>query len=474
MLLSFEKDDPVRKQLRDFQRLKAVLFSKEGNPELFLPYDSLAIELHDLQDQLNDEHSLLDQYRIFSRFISDLGCGHTQLHPNKKVYREWLGAYSSIPIDYFLFERRLITNELDPKEKSNLINIQPELEGSPLLEDGTEIVAIEGRSISEMMSKIGEYLSSDEDHIAFKYFQARQFFEFYRQLSYQETKDSITISYLSGDDTLKVRLATGKAPVNTMNERIYSDHSKRGSYESDMGKFKIIRGEYGYFRFKSFVSSTGKSYDDFLRSSFKQLKNEEIDKLVIDLRGNTGGVMQYNLVSYFTGQNVKLGSYIVSKPQNTSSDKGIKKLNSMYLRHMALSKKQEQEIRSGNFDSGDVYSPKVDTNLIYKGQLIVITDEGTFSSAAMLACHLKTLAKAKIIGRTAGGSFYGGNSGTLLVTLPNSKFTLLVNPNSFKSQLERGDDPIAIKIPDLELHPKYMIQQKLDAYYFREATRTFE
>lgn len=454
--------------------MQAVLFSKEGNPELYLPYDSLKIELHDLQDQLNNEHSLLDQYRIFSRFVSDLGCGHTQLHPNKKVYREWLGKYNSIPIDYFLFERRLITNALDPKEKANLIKNQPELARNPLLNTGTEIIAIDGKHVPEMMKKIGEYLSSDEDHIAFKYFQARQFFEFYRQLGYPQQKDSITITYVVNQDTLNIRMATGRAPVNTMNERIYNDHDKRGGYESDMGEFRIIRHEYGYFRFKSFVSSAGKSYDEFLYNSFREIKNKGIDKLVIDLRGNTGGVMQYNLVSYFTGKDVKLGSYIVSKPHKSSSEKGIKKFNSMYLRHVALSKKQEQEIRNGRFDSGDVYSPGVDTNLIYKGQLTVITDEGTFSSAAILACHLKTLANAKIIGRTAGGSFYGGNSGTLLVTLPNSKFRLLVNPNSFKSQLARTNDPIAIKIPDRILHPEYTVPHKLDAYYFKEATRTFE
>lgn len=469
-------DNPVRKQLRDLQRLESVLFSKEGRPDLFVSKDSLIHELDVIRKELDEEMDILEQFKIFSKFISDIGCGHTQLHPNRKVYKAWLGEYESVPIDYFLIGRKLVTNELEEKEKEVFIETHPHLVNSPLLITGTEIVSINDHSIDRIMRRAGEYLSSDEDHISFKYYQARHFFEFYRYISQLESekgRDSIKITYISHNDTLDVNLALGRAPVNTMNKRIYKDQNTRIENESDMGQFKVIRNKYGYFRFKSFAASSGRTYHEFLVNAFRELKDKDIQKLVIDLRGNTGGVMQYELISYFTGPEVRLGSYIVSKPHKTTSAKGISKFNSMYFRHIVLSKKQEQEIRDGKFDEGDVHAPNLDTNLIYNGQVVVITDEGTFSSAAILASHLKTLANAKIVGRTAGGSFYGGNSGTLLVKLPNSKFTLLVNPNTFKSQLEPVSDPTAIKIPDKILNPEYKLPHKLDAYYFKEATRLF-
>lgn len=472
--MSAGQDDPVRKQLRDLKRLESALFSKEGRPDLFIPFDSLRSEIDRMETELGKELSLLEQYRIYSRFVSDIGCGHTQLHPNKKVYRSWLAEYNSIPIDYYLFGQKLVTNKLSAKEKEYLLKYQKHLKGSALLESGTEIIAINDKSTEEMMLEIGEFLSSDEDHVAFKYFQARHYFEFYRHLSNPFTEDSVRISYIKGKDTVTESLKVGRAPVETMNARMFSDQEARLEHESDMGEFRIIRNKYGYFRFKSFVASSGRDYANFLENAFRKMKEDEIDKVVVDLRGNTGGVMQYDLISYFIGSGTKLGSYVVSKPHKESSGKGIKKFNMMYLRHILLSKKQEQEIKSGVFDSGTIVSAIPDTSLQFKGEIVVITDEGTFSSAAILASHLKTLAEAKIIGRTAGGSFYGGNSGTLLVKLPNSKFTLLVNPNTFKSQLERGEDPTAIKLPDLELNPEYMADHKLDAYYFREATRTFD
>jgi hypothetical protein len=467
-------DDPIRKQLRDLKKVEETLFAKEGTLDLYISNDHIKTELERLRNTLSREVSILEQFKAYSKLISDLGCGHTQVHPNKRVYRAWLAERSTLPMDYFLFGRRLITNELDAKDKSSILALQPHLKKSPLLQTGTEILSIDDNTVEQMMTGIGEFLSSDEDHQSFKFFQARNFFEFYRHLDNPLSKDSVKIVYIHNSDTLTEWVNPGTAPVNTMNKRIFEDQSAQLNDETDMGSFKVIKNKYGYFRFKSFVASSGGDYNLFLEESFSKLKDNEIEHLVIDLRGNTGGVMQYDLVSYFTGPDVPLGSYIVSKPRDGATDKGIKKLNGMYLRHILLSKKQEQEIRTGRFGGGKVNSRNVDTSLVYKGQVVVITDEGTFSSAAILASHLKSLCNAKIVGRTAGGSFYGGNSGTLLVRLPSSKLSLLVNPNTFKSQLVSTADPIQIKLPDRELHPKFMTSKKLDAYYFREATRSFD
>lgn len=474
LLLSGNWDDPVRKQLRDIKRIESTLFAKEGTLDLYISNERIRKELDRLRQTLSNEVSILEQFKAYSRLISDIGCGHTQIHPNKRVYRAWLTERAALPFDYYLVGKRLFINHLDEKDKRDIIENNPKLKKSALHQDGTEIISINGKRVEEMMDSIGELLSSDEDHSSFKYFQAKHFFEFYRHLADPLMMDSIEIIYLKNSDTIVERVMPGAAPVHSINKRIFQYQSDRLEMEANMGTFRIIKNKYGYFRFKSFVSSSGSAYNAFLEESFSKLKEEGIDHLVIDLRGNTGGVMQYDLVSYFTGPNVGLGSYVVSKPSNGKTDKGIKKMNGMYLRHILLSKRQEQEIRSGRFSDGRVLSPDVDTNLLFTGQVVVITDEGTFSSAAMLASHLKTLCNAKIVGRTAGGSFYGGNSGTLIVKLPSSGLSVLINPNTFKSQLTITEDPVKIKLPDKELNPGFLSDKKMDAFYFREATRVFD
>jgi hypothetical protein len=83
------------------------------------------------------------------------------------------------------------------------------------------------------------------------------------------------------------------------------------------------------------------------------------------------------------------------------------------------------------------------------------------------------MSKAKIIGRAAGGSFYAGNAGTLLVKLPQSGFLIAINPNTFYSHLDRTDDPSAIKQPDLFLSPLILKSSDRDQFYFKQAISLF-
>ena len=184
--------------------------------------------------------------------------------------------------------------------------------------------------------------------------------------------------------------------------------------------------------------------------------------------------MQYSFMKYLVGKGVNLGKYIIEKPNTRKNRKYVNKINIHYLRHTLMSYQQKKKMERGSFNEGIQETESLDTNLIYKGKIVVITDEGTFSSAAILACHLKTLSKAKIIGRPAGGSFYAGNAGTLLVKLPQSGFLIAINPNTFYSHLEREGDPGAIKQPDLYLSPLIIESSDRDQFYFKKAISLFE
>lgn len=461
--------DSVQKQLEDFNAFNQTLSQKEGRIDLHVPQETINSRLSQLKKQLQSEKSLLEQFKLFSATLSTIQCGHTQIYPNKAVLREWLAERNSLPIDYYLEGRRLIVSKTDPSDYKNV-----GVKFNRIIKPGAEILTIDHLSVEEMMDDIGQYISSDEDLEEFKYFQASQLFEFFRHMTNPFDKESVHVQYVYGADTNELYLPVGTAPVYTMNYRLldYAREDKKNSAE--FGDFKIIKSKYGYFRFKSFRLSYGKNYDEFLESSFKKMKSRKIDKLVVDLRGNMGGVMQYAFMRYMVGGDVELGRYVVEKPKTFKDSKYIKKFHVDYIKHRRMSKKQRTLKRRGQFHDGLIKTEKIDDDFVFDGQVVVITDEGTFSSAAMLACHLKTLKNAKIVGRTAGGSFYAGNAGTLEVKLPQSGFMLYVNPNTFYSQLPLSDDPKAIKVPDLELNPTHMKESKLDAYYFKNATELFQ
>jgi hypothetical protein len=471
--LTSGKKNLVSQQLEDFRIFKKVLTEKEGRLDLHTTIDSMMVHLNSLERTLSREQSALSQYKLFSKVLARIQCGHTQIHPSAAVLKEWLGARNSLPFDYILQGKKLYINALLKQDKEFTEEGKSNAENRKSIKARSEVLTIDTKTLDDMMEEIGPYLSSDEDAVDFKYYQVAQLFDFYRHMSSPFEKDSILMTYVTGSDTLSTYFQTGTAPVHTMNLRLKIMSDQFEAEEKEFGSFEVLRSKYAYFRFKSFKSSYGKDYETFLVNSFKRIKSKGIKKLIIDIRGNTGGAMQYSLMRYFVGEDVLLGRYVVEKPKKGLEDSHIRKFSPDYIKHKRMSRIQKRQVRRGKFEDGEVKTKKVDEELIFDGEIIVITDEGSFSSASMLACHLKTLCDAKIIGRTAGGSFYRGNAGTLTVQLPGSGFKMFVNPNTFYSQLTRTDDPFEIKQPDIIISPGYLKEQKLDEHYLKAALRSF-
>ena len=324
-----------------------------------------------------------------------------------------------------------------------------------------------------MMSEIGIYLSSDENSIDFKYYQASQLFEFYRHLSDPFLQDSVPVKYVHRGDTNLIYFTTGTAPVYTMNDRLGKSELRYQKNQKNLGEFAIVKKS-GYFRFKSFAHSYGVNYEAFLKRSFLKLKTKKIKRLIIDLRGNTGGAMQYQLMRYFVGENVSLGKYVVGKPKKVFESRHFKKLTPEFTKHRKISRKQKKMQRKGKFNDGIVQTEAIEKSLVYDGEIVLITDEGTFSSAAILACFLKSMKNAKIVGRRSGGSFYRGNAGTLILKLPHSKLQIFVNPNTFYSHLEENSSPLEIKEPNVHLSSILTDEKKRDRFYIKAAISTFK
>lgn len=472
-LLSATTGSSVSAQLKDFNVFKSVLLSKEGTIDLHVSKNTLDKALSYAEKNLGQPHSILEQYKIYALTLSVIQCGHTQIHPNREVFREWLKARNALPIDYYLIGKKLIVNKTLNQDEVELKNEYPDREPQKNVPAGAEILKLDHLTIPEMMREMGLFMSSDENGDDFKYFQAKHLFEFYRNLALPFDKDSVHVEYAFKGDTSELYLLTGRAPVYTINARLQKSSELFDKHEQNMGEFKIVQGS-GYFRFYSFKVSSGKKYEAFLKHSFDQLKKRKVKRLIVDLRGNTGGAMQYSIMRYFVGEGKYLGRYVIEKPKQGIESGHLKKIHADYMRHKRGTRIQKRKIRRNKFDNGRVETEAVDPSLVYTGALVVITDEGTFSSAGILACHLKSLCGAKIVGRAAGGSFYSGNAGTLALELPNSKLTVYVNPNTFYGHLTPPSDPFLIKQPDVELNRVIIDPKKQDDYYFKAAKNAFK
>lgn len=471
-LLSVGKNETDGQQ-KDLLVFKKVLLQKEGRLDLHVHERVIREDLDFLREKFKTSLSLIDQFKLYAATLSRIQCGHTQIHPNRDVLKEWLSHRKSLPFDYYLVGKRLVVNHTLPIDLPLIHENKSEREKKKSIPAGAEIISIDGKTVSEMMEGMSRFISSDENSMAFKYYQASQLFEFYRHLNHPFSADSLLVVYVNAGDTVDTYFQLGAAPVHTMNQRLHRFSKEIDQNGLNIGAFNIIDNR-GYFRFKSFKASFGPKYEVFLRNSFGKLKKRGITELVIDLRGNTGGAMQYQLMRYFVGEGVDLGRYVVEKPKNGFENSHLKKLNSDYFKHRRMSRIQKRLVRRGEFNRGSVVSEEVDESLIFKGKVVIITDEGTFSSAAVLAGQLKSLVNAKIAGSEAGGSFYSGNAGTLILELPKSKFTLFINPNTYYSHLTPVADPLLIKQPDKWIETLEQNERKRDRYFFQQAIQLLE
>ncbi len=444
----------LKLQRLDFERFQRAFFKIEANPYLHISEQALQSNFQKLREELRSPLSPLEQYQKYAAFLAKIQCGHTSLAPSKAVIKEWGRANQSLPFDVVLVNKKLFATATHPDDLILQAKNQKTAPKSTKVKDvivgGTEIYAIDHKNIAEWMEIISPFVSSDENGMDFKYYTASQLFDFYRYLANPEKKDSIEIQYIYKKDTISKFVKLQHPLVNTIRARFGND--KMAMKLKDFGSFSIEKNKYGYFKFESFQFSKGLKYDAFLKSSFESMKKKKIDKLIIDLRGNTGGIIQVEILRYLLEEGTDIGAYNFEK-QLTKSE--LRKLGvkmhswttKVYLKNLKALKKADKRNQEANgpLTVGKNFPEK------FKGNIVVITDEGTFSAASILACHLKTLAKAKIVGTTAGGSFYAGNAGTLELELKKSKLSIQLNPNFFSTQLyPAANIDLEIKKPDLE------------------------
>ena len=184
-LLSASKPiGPIEQQQQDVKVFKEVLLAKEGTLDLHTDMTVLKRSLDRLENDMMDEKSLLEQYKLYSRLLSLINCGHTQIHPNKATLKEWLSKRKSLPIDYYLVGKRLVVNRLLKEDDPYILDGRSKQARTHVIPTGSEILTIDNRTVAEMMEGISQYLSSDEGGVDFKYYQASYAFDFYRPMNH--------------------------------------------------------------------------------------------------------------------------------------------------------------------------------------------------------------------------------------------------------------------------------------------------
>ena len=222
------------------------------------------------------------------------------------------------------------------------------------------------------------------------------------------------------------------------------------------------------FTLNTFSNGDGKRLRRFIKKTFKKIDRQQINNLILDLRGNGGGdVGLYVLLNKYlckTPFKVADTTYAVAKslrPYTKYIRKGF--YNNIALIFFSRKKKD------GNYHYGfwerHFYKPKQRHH--YDGKLFVLTNGPTFSAASLLCNSIKGQSNVLLVGEETGGGWHG-NSGILIpdITLPNTK--LRVRLPLFKMvqfnhvpKTGRGIAP-DVFIPQTIEGVKYSLDRKMD------------
>lgn len=387
----------------------------------FYRYTSKAEFAHFIDSSLAAINGPLDQlayFRTLKPLIAKVRCVHTNVSLSAR-YTDHLNAQKNmLPLDVYF-----------KGEKAYIIHNYSDNGAVPI---GAELLSINDHPISAIKERIFSMISADGYNQTWKY-QAinNRFAQAYR-------------TNFEVNNTFKVRVATATGDKELILPAVY-DSLIPVPAAMDMHKqprltFKI-QDSVAVLTIHSFgetdIKAGGQQFRKFIAGVFKDLKLQHIQRLVIDLRNNTGGSDPNAalLCQYLIDQPFRYWDRIEVTEPFAMSIKGSARLvygkpvkkDSIYL--------WQRSRFTHEFDFYEQQLPQAD---VYRGKLVLMVNGACLSSCADVAAILQYNKRAILVGEETGGAYQGNNSGLipeakldlgLTVSIPLLKYVNAVDQN---------------------------------------------
>ncbi|WP_199118222.1 S41 family peptidase [Pedobacter sp. ASV28] len=359
---------------------------------------------------IDEQMSQLEFGKKIMYLISKVQDGHTGTNLSSKILKAYGNDTPIFPLSLYF------TNE-------NTVVRYSKFSELPI---GTEILAINGIPMKEIKKTLFDYLPAD-GQIQTKKQQILNngAFAFLYRLVYGNSNSfMVDRKGLKGRVTVKINAVLAK----DLDDNI----SNTKSNAKDL-QFSHLPSGIVLLTIKTFDQGRLKqaklNVEAFLEKSFQQMDKDKTDKLIIDLRGNAGGLDIYGPLLF---------SYLSHKPFRYF--KSIYKANNAE----AISDNPLVELQQPQRKS-------------FEGKIMFLIDGLTFSSAADFCAMAKSNGIGSFVGEETGGAYYGNTSGqTIKIELPNSKIQIVIPRFAYFNEVKK------VRYKDRGTLPDYPIAQKLE------------
>jgi len=353
---------------------------------------------------------------VVARTLAFIHCGHTSINRDAAMDAAFKEA-RTFPLRVLLEGRRLTV-------------VLNETADDRTIRPGMEIVRVNGRTAGEIIDAIAPLISADGDIETGKSHDlSGPFAQFYRWLIEQPDEFTVEATDADGHDvTTKlpgVTDAQRKANHNPVNDAMNAGIAKAMNRPRENLDLQFVKDhpDVAVIRMRFFFAD---HYSQWMEQTFKTLRDKGTKSLIIDVRGNGGGPDLNGAM---------LVGFLTDKPFRYFERINMKTITPSFKDHSDF-RMNDQELtrfRAGltpDGQGGYLLTPALHKGLeeqkpkenAFLGKVFVLTDGGTFSTAADFCAIVRNLKRATFIGEETGGGYAGNNSGMMPdVTLPNSK-----------------------------------------------------
>jgi hypothetical protein len=456
--LTLTKDQAIE----DFKSLRFAL--EYVHPRLYKYDDKKTVDARfdSISRQINDDISGLDFLALVSKNNAAVHCGHLYTIPQGQLAKEVLEK-KVLPFHIKVLEDNIyILNDC-----SNLS-----------IPNGSQILSINGKGHREIFNAIIQGIASDgyiqtrKLRLMERYF-FHQFhgFDLYYHL-HVDRREVFKIEYIEFETAKRKTVTVKGVSILERQKALLKKYSidEAKWFKTPSPKFEIsTQNDFALLTVsRSFYDkAVDPNFDSLLNSAFSEIKNKQINNLILDLRNNEGGDER---------QQIELISYLYDKPFKLYENIYLSHLDFRPLRHLIIERDTSNLLYSNddeymrrindnlwinNYDYGDNLILKQPKENVFKGKLYVLMNGVSFSSAADLAADLKKTTDAVFIGEETGGAYEGPTGGdNIVIQLPNSKVMIRISPNIHIGYMYQKH-PIGRGV--LPTHPtKYTIKDIVD------------
>ncbi len=399
---------------KDYNLLKNILEAKHPSLYWYTDEESMTGYFNTYYGRIKD--SMTEQqftWHILAPLIDKIRCGHTSVSMSK-AYGKWV---SGKPIPAFPLYMKIwndtmaVTGNLNYKKDS-------------IFKRGTLVTSINGIPNNLLIKYMLEFLPTDGYAENVNYIRLSGNFPYFHRNIFGLSKSN-QVTYLDSAGREQKNVLPLFVPAKDSLKKdslIRKERTRRMPPEKKLLQYRsFVKDTSGRFATMTVNTFARGRLRPFFRRSFRQMKNENIPNLILDIRSNGGGRL---------GLSTLLTKYISSKPFRVADtlftpSRGLGRY-ARYIKGGFLNNIEmffiSRKKADGNYHitrlEKHFYKPKANR---YTGKVYVLINGPTFSASTVFANAVKGQEGITFLGEETGGGWYG-NNGIMIpdIRLPNT------------------------------------------------------